>query len=434
MSAEIVGVIGIVILLILFLLKVHIAFAMAIVGFTGFIFLNGFESGFTLLVQDMYETFTSYPMSVIPMFVLMGSFAFAAGISQRLYKTAHVWFGAYQGGLTIATVLACASFSAICGSSVATAATMGKIALPEMRRFKYSDALSTGTIAASGTLGIMIPPSTVLIVYGMLVEESIGKLFVAGIIPGIVLSLLFVLTVVIICLRNPELGPAGERTSFKNKLLSSSGVVEAALLFLLAIGGLFLGWFSPTQAGSIGAGGALFIGLVRRQFTWTKLIDSVKDGLRTSCMVLFILFGAVVFGHFMAITSIPFVLSEWVGSLPIPKIAIIGVIVLIFFLGGFFMDAMALIVLLIPIFFPLVISLGYDPIWFGVMIVIVSEIGVITPPVGVNVFVIKGIAPDIPLETIYKGILPFLAALIVLTVLITLFPRIATYLPSLVTY
>jgi tripartite ATP-independent transporter DctM subunit len=309
---------------------------------------------------------------------------------------------------------------------------MGKIALPEMKKFKYDDSLATGTIAASGTLGIMIPPSTVLIVYGMLVEESIGRLFVAGVLPGILLTILFIITVFIICLRNPELGPAAEPFSWKDKLKASSGVIEAAILFAVAIGGLFLGWFSPTQAGAIGAGGALTFGLLGRNFSWDGVVEAVKDGLRTSCMVLFIFYGAVVFGHFMTISSIPFLLVDWVGGLPIPPLAIMSIIILIFFLGGFFMDAMALIVVLVPIVFPLVIEMGFDPIWFGVIIVLVGEMGVITPPVGVNVFVIKGIAPDVSLVKIYRGIMPFLVALIILTIFLIIFPKFSLYLPSLV--
>ena len=311
---------------------------------------------------------------------------------------------------------------------------MGKIALPEMKKYGYDDMLATGTVAAAGTLGILIPPSTILIVYGILTEESIGKLFVAGLIPGIILSLLFMGVVTIMCIRNPELGPSGSPTTWKEKLRATKGIIEAVILFVLTIGGLFLGWFSPTQAGAIGAGGALLIGLFRRQLTWKSFFESGKDGLRTSCMVLFIITGATVFGHFMAITTIPFILADWVSGLPIPTMAIMGVIIFIYFVGGFFMDSMALVVVTIPIFFPLVMKLGFDPIWFGVIIVLVAEMGVITPPVGVNVFVIKGIAPDIPLEVIFKGILPFLLALILFTVLLIFVPQIATYLPSLVTY
>lgn len=434
MSPETIGLVGIAFLLFLFLLGVPVAFAMAFVGVAGFAYLAGLEPALTILAQDIYDSFSSYGLSVIPMFILMGSFAFASGISERLYKTTNAWVGHFRGGLTIATVLACSGFAAICGSTAATAATMGKIALPEMKKYGYDDTLATGTVAAAGTLGILIPPSTVLIVYGIMSEESIGKLFVAGLLPGALLSLFFVATVAILCLRNPELGPPATRTTWKEKIKSAGGIVEAVILFLLTIGGLFLGWFSPTQAGAIGAGGALIIGLVRRKITWQGFLESGRDGLRTACMVLFIITGAVVFGHFMAISQIPFLLADWVGNLPLHPMAIMAVIIFIYFIGGFFMDSMALIVVTVPIFFPLVQKLGFDTIWFGVIIVLVAEMGVITPPVGVNVFVIKGIAPDIPLNQIFRGIMPFLLALVIMTIIITFFPQIATFLPSLVTY
>ena len=434
MSPEVTGIVGIGLLLFLFLLRMPVAFAMAFVGFVGFAYLSGPGPALSILAQDIYETFSSYPLSVIPMFILMGSFAFASGISKRLFATTYTWVGSLRGGLTIATVLACAGFAAICGSTAATAATMGKIALPEMKKYKYDDTLAAGTVAAAGTLGVMIPPSTVLIVYGILVEESIGKLFVAGILPGIILSLLFVAVVAILCLHKPEIGPPGPATSWFAKVKSTGGIIEAVILFLLAIGGLFLGWFSPTQAGAIGAGGALLIGLLRGQLTWKTFFDAGKDGLRTGCMVLFIITGAVVFGHFLAISTIPFLLADWISSLPIPGMAVMAVIVFIYFIGGFFMDSMALIVVTVPIFYPIVQKLGFDPIWFGILIVLTGEMGVITPPVGVNVFVIKGIAPDIPLHLIFKGIFPFLGALIILTIIIMFFPQIATFLPSLVSY
>src|SRR3990167_8045149 len=340
MSAEAAGVVGIVALLALFLLKVPIAFAMAAVGFAGFATLGGVDPALSLLAQEVYETFTSYPLSVIPMFILMGSFAYASGISERLFSTTYTWVGGLRGGLTMAAVLACAGFAAICGSTAATAATMGKIALPEMKKYNYDDTLATGTVAAAGTLGILIPPSTVLIVYGVLVEESIGKLFVAGIIPGIILSLLFVAVVSILCARNPVLGPPGPVTTWTEKVKATKGIIEAAILFLLAIGGLMLGWFSPTQAGAIGAGGALLIGLVRRKLTWRDFLETGKDGLLTSCMVLFIIAGAVVFGHFLAVSTIPFKLADWVGNLAIHRMAVMGIIIFIYFLGGFFMDSL----------------------------------------------------------------------------------------------
>jgi tripartite ATP-independent transporter DctM subunit len=434
MSPVTAGIVGIALLLVLFLLKMPVAFAMAFVGFLGFAYLSDPGPALSLLAQDIFSMFSSYPLSVIPMFILMGTFAFASGISKRLYKTTYCWTGQLRGGLTIATVLACAGFAAICGSTAATAATMGKIALPEMKKYKYDNTLATGTVAAAGTLGILIPPSTVLIVYGILTEESIGRLFLAGVLPGILLSLAFVFTVAILCLRNPDLGPPGPPASWREKVKATTGIIEAIILFLLAIGGLFLGWFSPTQAGAIGAGGALIIGLVRRQLNWQTFFEAGKEALRTSCMVLFIITGAVIFGHFMAVSTIPFILADWIGQLPIPPMAVMAVLIFIYFLGGFFMDSMALIVVTIPIFFPIVMKLGFDPIWFGVIVVLVAEMGVITPPVGVNVFVIKGIAPEIPLFVIFRGIIPFLAALIIVTIILLFIPQIATYLPSLATY
>jgi tripartite ATP-independent transporter DctM subunit len=434
MSPATAGIIGIGLLILLFLLRMPVAFAMALVGLVGFAYLATPGAALGLLGRDIFDSFSSYPLSVIPMFILMGTFAFASGISQRLYKTTYTWVGQLRGGLTIATVFACAGFGAICGSSTATAATMGKIALPEMKKYNYDDTLATGTVAAAGTLGILIPPSTVLIIYGILTESSIGKLFIAGILPGILLSIFFAATVALLCWRNPAICPPGAPTSWKEKLRAMTGIIEALILFLLAIGGLFGGLFSPTQAGAIGAGGALIIGLARRQLSWRTFIEAGKEGLRTSCMVIFIITGAVIFGHFMAVSRIPFMLADWLGRLPIHPMAIMAVIVFIYFIGGFFMDAMGLIVVTIPIFFPIVMKLGFDPIWFGVIVVLVGEMGVITPPVGVNVFVIKGIAPDVPLERIFKGIFPFLAALIIVTAILMVFPEIATFLPSFITY
>jgi C4-dicarboxylate transporter DctM subunit len=434
MDPVLIGIIGIAFLVLLMLLSLPIAFAMALVGVVGFAYLGSPEAALGLLGREIFDTFHSYPLSVIPMFILMGTFAFASGISQRLYRTAYTWIGQLRGGMTIATVFACAGFGAICGSSTATAATMGQIALPEMKKYKYDDTLATGTVAAAGTLGILIPPSTILIVYGYLTEESIGKLFIAGVLPGILLSIFFAATVALLCWRNPVIGPPGAPTTWKEKFRATGGIIPAIILFFLAIGGLFLGWFSPTQAGAIGAGGALIIGLARRQLTWRSFIDAGKEGVLTACMVLFIITGANIFGKFMAVSRIPFILAEWLGGLPIHPMAVMVIIVFIYFVGGFFMDSMALIVLTVPIFFPLVQELGFDPIWFGVIIVLVGEMGVLTPPVGVNVIVIKGIAPDVPLEKIFKGILPFLGALIIVTIILMAFPQIATYLPSFITY
>jgi tripartite ATP-independent transporter DctM subunit len=426
-----VGIIGIVFLIFLFLLRMPVAFAMAFVGFLGFSYLGSFQAGLKLLARDIFEQFSNFPISAIPMFILMGSFAFASGIGKRLYDAAYTILGSLRGGLTMATVVASGFFAAICGSTSATAATIGKIALPEMKRYKYDDTLAAGCLASAGTLGILIPPSTIFLVYGIITEQSIGKLFVAGILPGIILTFLFIITVGLICWRNPACAPAGASTDFKEKRKALIGIGEALILFALVIGGLFFGWFTPTQAGGIGAAGALAIGLVRRQLSWRAFIDSTMDGLRTSCMVLCVIACAAIFGHFMAVSTIPFILADWIGGLPIHPMAVMGIIVFIYLIGGCFMDAMALVVLTVPVIFPVVVKLGFDPIWFGVMIVLVSEMGVITPPVGVNVYVIKGIAPDIPLETIFKGIFPFLIAILVCTGILMLFPRIALILPEL---
>jgi len=434
MSPATVGIIGIAGMLILFLLGMPVAFAMALAGFVGIAVLSGIEPAFSQLSRDIFAQFSSYSLSVIPMFILMGTLAHASGISRRLYDAGYAWVGRYRGGLTMATVLACSGFAAICGSTTATAATMGKIALPEMKRYNYDDTLATGTVAAAGTLGILIPPSTIFIVYGLLVEESIGKLFIAGVLPGALLTVLFVLTVFIICLRNPKLGPAGPPTTWGQKLKAFAGLAETLVLFLFVIGGLFLGWFNPTQAGAMGAIGALVIGLARRELTWQRFVEAMKDGVRTACMVIFIITGATIFGHFLTITRIPFMLADWMTGLSIPPVGIIGIICFIFFIGGFFMDSLPLTVLLIPIFYPLLVSLQVDLIWFGVIVVLLAEMGVITPPVGVNVFVIKGIAPDVPLERIFKGIMPFLAALVVCLIILIFVPQIATFLPSLTSY
>jgi C4-dicarboxylate transporter DctM subunit len=379
----------------------------------------------------MFEQFSNFPLSAIPMFIIMGSFAFASGIGKRLYDAAYTILGSLRGGLTMATIVACCLFGAICGSTTATAATIGKIALPEMKRYKYDDDLAAGCLASAGTLGILIPPSTIFIVYGIITEQSIAKLFISGIIPGIILTFLFIILIAFLCWYKPTCAPAGAPTEFKQKGKAFMGIFEALILFSLVIGGLFLGWFTPTQAGGIGAAGALAIGLVRRQLTWRAFIDSTTDGLRTSCMVLCVIAGATVFGHFMAVSTIPFILADWVGGLPLPHMAIMGVIIVIYLIGGCFMDAMALVVLTVPVIYPVVEKLGFDPIWFGVIIVLVSGMGVITPPVGVNVYVIKGIAPDIPLETIFKGIYPFLIAIFICTGILMVFPEIALILPNL---
>ena len=434
MSPITVGLIGIVVLVLIFLLGMPVGFAMAFVGFAGYCYLVAPGAGLSLLARDVFSNFSAYSLTVIPMFVFMGSIAYAAGMSRRLYDAGYTLFGQMRGGLAMATIAACAGFAAMCGSTNATAAAMGRVSLPEMKRYNYDDSLATGCVAAAGSLGILIPPSTIFIIYGIMTEQSIGKLFIAGVLPGILLASLFIAVVVILCRRNPSLAPAGAPTSWKKKIAGLVGVIEMLILFALVVGGLFMGWFSPTQAGAAGAFGALLIGLSRRQLNWQGFLFAIKDALRISCMVMVIVTGAIIFGHFMAVAKIPMVLSEWVGGLPLPPAAIMAIIVILYLLGGCFMDALALITLTVPIIYPVVLTLGFDPIWFGVIIVLVTEMGVITPPVGVNVYVIKGIAEDVPLETIFRGIFPFLIALVVAVAILIAFPQIATFLPSFARY
>ena len=431
MSAVAIGVIGIAVLIALFLVGIPVGFAMAVVGTAGFCLLVSPEAGLSLLARDVWTTFSSYSLTVIPMFIFMGSLAFATGMSRKLYSSTHKIFGQFRGGLVMATIAACAGFAAICGSTNATAAAMGRVALPEMKRYGYNDSLATGSVAAAGSLGILIPPSTVFMVYGIMTEQSIGKLFLSGILPGLMLTALFILVVVIMCWKNPSLAPAGAATSWKEKAWGLAGMADTILLFTLVIGGLFVGWFSPMQAGAVGAAGVLILGLARRQMKLPNFLFAVKDALKITCEVIVIITGAVVFSHFMAVTTIPSNLAGWVGGLALHPAAVMVVIILIYLVGGFFMDALAMITLTIPIIYPLVTKLGFDPIWFGVIVVLVTEMGVITPPVGINVYVIKSITEDVALETIFKGIFPFLAAILVAIAILLAFPQIATFLPNL---
>jgi tripartite ATP-independent transporter DctM subunit len=334
----------------------------------------------------------------------------------------------------MATVGACASFSAICGSTNATAATMASVALPEMTRFKYRDELATGVVAAGGSLGILIPPSVIFIVYGIMTEQSIGKLFMAGILPGILLSSLFILTIYIWVLARPDMAPRIERQSFRKRIKSLAGLIEVLLLFVLVMGGLFIGIFTPTEAGAVGAFGGVLIPLVSGRLTWKGFLEGLYSSTRTTCMILMIVSGATVFGHFLAVSTIPSTLSSWVVGLPLPTWGIMLVIMFFFFIGGCFMDALGMILLTIPIFYPVAIAIGYDPIWFGVVIVLVTELGVITPPVGINVYVVSGIARNVPLEVIFKGTFPFVLTLVTYLVIMILFPQIALFLPSFVAY
>jgi len=431
MSLSTIGILGIVCLLVLLFSKMPVAFVMGFIGFLGFSYVVNPSAGLSLVANDFYGVFSSYGMTVVPLFVFMGQLAFHSGISKRLYDSAYILFGHRRGGLAMATIGACAGFSAISGSTNATAATMATVTLPEMKRFGYDMGLATGTVAAGGSLGILIPPSVVFIVYGILTEQSIGKLFAAGILPGILLATLFLLTIYIQVLRNPSIAPAGPRSNMREKIKALSGVFETLILFVLVMGGIFIGIFTPTEAAAAGAFLTLVIALIRKQITWKGFVQSIADTTRTSCMVLTIVTGAVIFGHFMAVTRVPYALADWVGGLPLPTYAVMGVIVLVYLIGGCFMDALAMVMLTVPIFFPVATALGFDPIWFGVVIVLITEMGVITPPVGINVYVVYGIAKDVELETIFKGVLPLLLALLVCNLILLFFPQIALFLPGL---
>ncbi len=431
MSLTAIGIIGIIVLVILLFSNMPVGFVMGFLGFVGFSYVRGLAPGLSLLARDVFEVFSSYGLTVIPLFVFMGQIAFHSGISRRLYDSAYVFLGSRKGGLAMATVGACAGFSAISGSTNATAATMATVTLPEMKRYNYDMSLATGTVAAAGSLGILIPPSVIFIVYGILTEQSIGKLFAAGILPGILLSFLFLMTIYLRVLKNPALAPPGPKTSLKEKIRSFAGVLETLVIFALVMGGIFFGIFTPTEAAAAGAFLTLLLAIIRKQLSWEGFVKSLADTTRISCMVMVIVTGAVIFGHFMAVTRVPFQLADWVTTLPLPKSAIMGVIIMVYLFGGCFMDALAMIMLTIPIFFPVSQALGYDPIWFGVVIVLITEMGVITPPVGVNVYVVYGVAKDVPLEAIFRGVLPMLAALLICNLILLIFPQIALFLPGL---
>lgn len=431
MDPTTVGLIGLVVLIVVLFSRMPVAFVMALVGVIGFSYVVHWDAGLRILAKDFFSIFKSYSLTVVPLFILMGQVTFHSGISRRLFDTAYKFIGHLPGGLAMATVAACAGFAAICGSTNAAAATMATVALPEMKRYRYNMVLATGTVAAGGSLGILIPPSVVFIVYGILTEQSIGRLFVAGILPGILLSILFIAAIVIWVKLRPDMAPRGEKTTLGEKIRSLNGVIEMLLLFALVMGGLFLGYFTPTEAGGIGAAGAIVLGLVTRRLSLRSLYQAVIESTRISCMVMVIVAGATVFGHFLAITRIPYMIATWVSELALPNAIIMAFIILIYLVGGFFIDALALILLTIPIFYPVILDMGYHPIWFGVIIVLVTQMGVITPPVGVNVYIVSGLTREVPLESIFKGAVPYLLALIVLSMILIPFPSIALFLPGL---
>ena len=431
MSPLIIGLIGFIVLLLLLILRMPIAVAMGVLGVVGMGYVAGWDAGLNLLRTVPYAAVSNYGFSVVPLFILMGNFCFHAGVSRDLYYTVYKWLGQFRGGLAMATVGACAGFAAVSGSSLATAATMGTVALPEMKKYKYDPALATGAITAGGTLGILIPPSVVLVVYGILTEVSIGKLFLAGFIPGVLEAAFYIVTIYIICKRSPLLGPAGARTGLKEKVVALKDTWMILVLFLVVIGGIYMGVFSPTEAAGVGAFGALVLTLSRRRLSSQGFTSSLLETVKTTAMIFTILIGALLFGYFLAVTRIPFELASMASELAVNRYIILGAVVAVYIFLGCLMIPMAMIILTIPIVFPLIIALGFDPIWFGVITVRIFEIAQITPPVGMNVFIIKGVAKDIPMGTIYRGIVPFLVADICHLTLLVVFPQLALFLPSL---
>ena len=425
------GICGFIALVALMFLKIPVGFVMALVGLLGFALLVSWDAALHLMAQDFTSVFGSYNLTVIPLFVLMGQLAHHSGMSGRLFHAAYRFFGSLPGGLAVATIGACAGFSAICGSTSATAATMAAVALPEMKKYNYDPALATGVVAAGGSLGILIPPSTIFIVYGIMTEQSVGKLFLAGVMPGILMTLLFVATVFIWTWNRPDLAKPGASFTLREKIASLAGVVETLILFVAVMGGLFIGVFTPTEAAAIGAFGTLVIAAVGRHLSWKGFTQSLIETTRVTCMILVIVAGATVFGHFLAVTRIPFDVGAWVMGLQMPPWAVMGLIILVYLTLGCLMDSLAMIMLTIPIFFPVITALGFDPIWFGVIIELVTGMGVITPPVGINVYVVAGVARDVPLHVIFRGAVKLLAAQIVTAALLILFPQIALWLPQL---
>jgi len=429
-SVEIIAALIILLLFALFVVGVEIGFAMALTGFIGFGVMVNFRAALDLVAMDFYSVFSSYGLIVIPLFVFMGQIGASAGLSKSLYDLGYRCVGHISGGLAIATVVAATAFKAICGSAVATSATFATIAIPEMDRYGYDKRLSCGTVATVGTLGGILPPSVGLVIYGLITDTSIGKLFLAGIIPGLIIALTFALTLFLWCKINPKLGPKGERSTWKQRLIALPPVAWVLAIFVLVVGGLMWGFFSPTEAGSVGVFAVLVLVVGKGDMDLKRFIKSIKDSVKIGCMVLVLIAGATVLGHFFAVTKMPFLVADWLANLPVHRSIIIMIILLVYLIGGSIIEDMAFFILATPIFLPIVLKLGYDPIWFGMILSVTMMMGIILPPMAVNVFVVSGIA-KVPLGTVYKGIYPFLAGLVVCNLLVLFIPQLSLWLPNL---
>jgi C4-dicarboxylate transporter DctM subunit len=425
-----VGIIGLASLLLFFANGIELGFAMALVGLAGFAYLNGIYPAMQLVGRDLYDVITNYGYTVFPLFILMGQIGFNAGIAVRLYDAAHKFIGHIPGGLAMATVMGATGFKAICGSSAATAATFASVAIPEMDRYGYNKRLSTGVVATVGTLGCIIPPSVVLIIFGIITEQSIGQLFLAGIVPGLIIACLFIGIIYGWVKINPKIAPMAERSTWKARVRSLPEVAWIVFVFLLVVGGIMAGFFTPTEAGAVGTFAVLVLAVVKRDMNFKKYVTSLSEAIRTAGMILMLIAGSVILGHFIAVTNIPQKTADWLLALPLNRYLVLILICIVYEIGGSFIDDLAFMILATPIFYPAVQKLGFNPIWFGIVIGVVVMIGVVIPPVAVCVFVVKNIT-KVPLGEIYKGVAPFLIALILVWGLLFIFPGLALWLPSL---
>jgi tripartite ATP-independent transporter DctM subunit len=431
MDPQTIGIIGIAGLFLLLIIGMPIGFSLAFVGFWGISSLTDISVALPTLVRSFYGTFTTYSFTVIPLFVIMGELASVSGLSQGIYAVADKWLRRLPGGLAIATIGACAGFAAICGSSVATAATLGRVALPEMEKFNYDTRLATGSVAAGGTLGFLIPPSIGFVVYGILTEQSIGKLLISGFLPGFLLAFAYTLIIIAWVMINPKAAPSNPaKVPFGEKLKSLKTIWELIVVFLLVMGGIYLGFFTPTEAGAVGAFFLFVVTIMRKKMTWPSLVEAMTSTTKVSVMIFMILAGAYVFTYFMALTMIPMNLSLYLSELELSRYAILTFILIGYLVLGCFLDATSMMVLTLPVIFPTILKLGFNPIWFGVISVLMMEAGLITPPLGLNIFVIAGVA-DVPMGTVFKGAIFFLLAIFAVVFLVTVFPQIALFLPGI---
>jgi tripartite ATP-independent transporter DctM subunit len=430
MSPTLIGLLGLAGLFLLIFIRVPIGIALSITGILGYVSLNGVDPALAVLGTIPFEIGYSYDLSVIPLFVLMGNFAMVSGMSRDLYAFAQSLVGHWRGGLASATIVACAGFAAVSGSSIASAVTMGRVSLPEMKRYNYQPRLATGAVAAGGTLGILIPPSTGFIIYALLTEESVGQLFLAGVIPGILLTLLFMLTIVILTWLRPEIGPAAARVSWAGRGRAAVGSFSLMGIVIVVLGGIYVGIFTPVEAAAVGACLTFALSLIRRTLSWSGLLTTVLETVKTTAMVYLIIIGAFLFNPFLALTQIPGDLAGFVSTLTFHPVIILAIIVLGYVVLGTFLEGLAMMVLTIPIVLPIILNLGYDPVWFGVLMVLVLEMSLISPPLGLNVFVVKGISDGVPMNEIFKGVVPFWVAMLVCTALLIAFPSLALFLPE----